>query len=230
MWSLLIAIIAAFAFLYGFNYVYNRNELRKLQSKDDVILEKEYSETEMAKRIGIAEIKNNMITELNENVVAAIRYSTDEFNMLDDAGQDEYENALISFALSLNFDIKIIEIPKVISGKTIVAEMKVFDNQVDENKPSPIDVYRKKLIEAIETEEKRVALEKVIACFTRNEKDKTKKLKLLRERVDMIQQTLPFKIEILDTNALIELNALMLRKKNLDVEEIEKTGGFELHA
>lgn len=233
MWIVLIAIVAAFAFLYFFNYFYNKNELKKLSSKEDVIYEVEYTETEIAEKIGIHAIDRNMITEMSGNIVAVIRYSTEEFHLLDGSEggeQDAYEDALMSFALALNFDIKVIEIAKEISGKTIVEEMKLIDEAMGDKEMSPVDIYRRELIEHIENSEKKVALEKNICCFTKNEKDKSKRLKQLKEKVAQIQQTLPFEIEVLETNDLIELNALMIRKKTIDVESIERSGGFELHA
>jgi len=232
MWLMFIPIGASIIFLYFFNAYYDKKSSNKVKSSsdEDVIFRKEYTETEMTERLGIEEIKNNMITELSGNIVAGIRYSTDEFFLLDDPEQDAYEDELITFALSLSFDMKVIEIPKEISGKSIVSEMKVLDAAVDEKNASLIDVYRKTLIESIEKDEKRVAVEKILVCFTRNERDKSTKLKLLRDRVSLIEKMLPFPIEILDTNALIELNTLMIRKKIIDVEEIEKSGGFELHA
>lgn len=233
MWIIFTAIILAFICLFLINYFFNKNEHKKMSSKEDAIYEVEYNETEIAEKIGIHSIDRNIITEMSGNIVAAIRYSTEEFKLLDDdegGEQDNYEDMLMSFALSLNFDIKIIEIAKEISGKTIVEEMKIIDEELSEKEKTPIDKYRQELIAHIENAEKRVAIEKVICCFTRNEQDKSKRLKQLKEKVSQIQQTLPFEIKVLETNDLIELNALMIRKKTIDVESIEKNGGFELHA
>lgn len=227
VWIFILPTVLGLSVVFLFDKFYNSKGVSKRGKKGDSVaddVEAVYSETELSKKIGLSDIKNNIVYEHNGNVTAGIRYSTDEFHMLGEDEQTEYENDLISFTLGLSSDIKIIETPKVISGKR--SAQHIYD--LVKNDGSLTDDYRIELAENILKEKKAVAIEKTIVVSVRNEKDKSKKLQALRDRVAYLYN-LNFPVEILKTNDLLELLARQLRKKEIDVESIEKSGGFELY-
>lgn len=185
--------------------------------------------TDMEKSLKIKTIKNNIITTINNEISCVVKVSTPDYNIMNEADQNLYENKLMDLIFKLNHDIKIITIVRNAETKQTIKNIQQSRNNLKDNQKL-LD-YSNNLEEALKKEKNTKVFQKYYCIFSR-EKDPEEQLKDLKHKaavfINSVENT-GSSAKILTTDELIELLNVILKKyETIDIEELQEKGIFDI--
>ena len=238
----LVFPVMAFIFL-GIVVIYTRKK-NKPKNKKNVNAQNDnndgnkISSSELKKCTGIKKIKGSKIYMRNGAIRVNLGISSPDFELLTDDEQTSFEDCLMMSALSLNFPVQFhttlkkidIKEPAELVEKTMNSSDTLISDNLKDYCSELYTSYRK-----LENE-KGIFVRKsfcTVGAYLTN-KDEKKVLNELQSRVDNIAGGLSrarMKVNLLSSESTAQiLTDLFNRGKNINIENLEKEGVFDLYS
>lgn len=215
---------------------------KKKKKSEDGIDEAKYilnkkDKNELIKLIGIKKIKDNLITLIDNNFRSVLSISSPDFELLTDDEQSTFENALMRFALSLNFPVQFFTTTIKIETKEPVKMIENFINSDEEMELDKLKSYASKLkeqLEAIENERGVHVRQSFCITGTDNVYDEKRMIMELKNRNDTIAAGLSaarMKVNRLNSKRIAQLLSDYFNKhSNANIDKLINDGALELYS